>query len=84
MALVLTHQTPSQFISRFRQAYQNGEKERIVKLAKFILNRLAAGDFTDTQCRNAFGLTATQWNNLKTKMQNLIASYDAVQAAVGE
>ena len=84
MALVLIHQTPSQFITRFRQAYQNGEKERLVALAKFILNRITAGDITDTQCRNAFGLTATQWNNLKTKMQNLIASYNAIQSAVGE
>lgn len=34
--------------------------------------------------RNAFGLTVTQWNNLKTKMQTLVANYNAVQSAQGE
>ena len=84
MALLLKHQTAAQFVSRFREAYRNGERERLVQLAKFIINRIAAGDITDAQCRTAFGLNTTQWNTLKTKMNNHIAAYNAVQSAVGE
>lgn len=84
MALLLKHQTAAQFVSRFREAYRNGERERLVQLAKFIINRIAAGDITDAQCRTAFGLNTTQWNTLKTKMNNYIAAHNAVQSAVGE
>lgn len=84
MALVLKHQTKEQFIQRFRQAYQNGNRERLAKLANWLLNRIADGDVTDTQARNAFNLTVTQWNTLKTKMQNLVNNYNAVQSAAGE
>ena len=84
MALLLKHQTASEFISRFREAYRNGERERLVQLAKFIISRIAAGDITDAQCRTAFGLNVTQWNALKTKMNNYITAYNAVQSAQGE
>ena len=84
MAFVLIHQTPGQFINRFFQAYQNGEKERLAHLAKFLLARITAGDITDAQCRNAKNLTVTQWNNLKTRMQNLVTAYSTIQTAVGE
>jgi hypothetical protein len=84
MALLLKHQTASEFVSRFREAYRNADRERLVQLAKFIISRIATGDITDAQCRTAFSLNTTQWNTLKTKMNNLIASYNAVQSAVGE
>ena len=84
MALILKHQTVQEFVARFRDAYRNGERDRIVKLATFILSRIAAGDITDAQCRNAFGLNATQWSNLKTRMQNVITASQTVQSAVGE
>ena len=84
MALLLKHQTVQEFIARFREAYRNGERERICQLARFILSRIAAGDITDAQCRNAFNLTTQQWNALKTKMQNFVAAQDTVRGAVGE
>lgn len=83
MALNLNHQTAAQFIARFREAYREADKERLVRLMKWLLARIAAGDITDTQARNAFGLTVNQWNTKKTQMQDLIAKYDAVQAAQG-
>ena len=44
-----------------------------------------AGDVTDTQLRNAFGLTVTQWNNIKTaKLIPMHDAWAAVRAAVGE
>ena len=84
MALLLKHQTAQEFIARFREAYRNGERERLVQLAKFVITRIQAGDITDAQCRTAFGLNTTQWNNLKTKMQNYVTAHNTVQSAVGE
>jgi hypothetical protein len=84
MALILKHQTAEAFIARVRAAYRDGDPERLVKIARFIIARIQAGDITDTQCRNAFGLNTTQWTALKTKMQNLITADNAVKSAVGE
>ena len=84
MALVLKHQTAAQFIARFREAYRNADRERLARLAKWLLARIAVGEITDTQSRNAFGLTVTQWNSRKTLMADLVAKYDAVQAAQGD
>jgi hypothetical protein len=84
MALLLKHQTAAQFIARFREAYRNSDRERVIQLARFIISRIQAGDITDAQARNAFGLNTTQWNALKTKMNNWITAENAVKAAVGE
>lgn len=84
MALLLKHQTQQEFVQRFRQAYQEAAQERVVQLARFLLNKITSGDLTDTQVRNAFNLTVNQWNTLKTKMQTWISNYDSVQAAAGE
>lgn len=84
MALNLKHQTASQFVARFREAYRNADRQRLARLAKWLLARIAEGDITDTQARNALGLTVTQWNTKKTQMADLVAKYDAVQAAKGD
>ena len=84
MALLLKHQTAAQFISRFREAYRNSDRERCIQLAKFVISRIQSGDLTTTQVRNAFGLTSAQWTALKTKMQGWIDAQKAVQSAVGE
>lgn len=84
MALNLKHQTAAQFVARFREAYRNGERERLVQLTKFILSRIQAGDITDAQCRSAFGLTVAQWNALKTKMQTFVGADTVIRGAVGE
>ncbi|MHB1098727.1 MAG: hypothetical protein ACYCZR_04155 [Burkholderiales bacterium] len=84
MALILKHQTAAQFIARFREAYRSADKERLAQLCKWLLARIAAGDITDTQARNTFGLNVQQWNNKKTLLEDLVAKYDAVQAAQGD
>lgn len=84
MAIILKHQSPEQFIARVRAAYRDGQRETLVKIARFILARIQAGDITDAQCRTAFGLNVTQWNNLKTRMQNLVTAATAVESATGE
>ena len=84
MALLLKHQTSAQFVSRFREAYRDSDRERCIQLARFVIAKIQAGDLTDTQVRNAFGLNVTQWNALKTKMSNWITAQNSVQSAVGE
>ena len=84
MALNLKHQTAAQFAARLRERYRNASKEECARIATWILNRIEAGDFTDTQVRNAFGLTAGQYTTLKSKWTNLRTNLLAVQAAVGE
>lgn len=84
MPLVLKHQTAAEFIARFREAYRNADRERMAQLAKWLLARIAAGDITDAQVRNTFGLNVQQWNNKKTLLEDLVAKYDAVQAAQGD
>lgn len=84
MALILKHQSAEQFVARVRAAYREGQRETLVRIARFIISRIQAGDITDAQCRTAFGLNTTQWNNLKTRMQNLINADNALAAAVGE
>ena len=84
MALLLKHQTAEQFVARVRAAYRDGNPAVVIKIARFILARIQAGDITDAQCRTAFGLNVTQWNNLKTKMQNFVTAANTAEAAQGE
>jgi len=84
VALNLRHQTAAQFVARFRERFRAAEREDAAKMATWLLNRIADGDVTDTQVRNAFGLNNTQYNALKTRMTNLRTAWLAVQAARGE
>ena len=84
MALVLNHQTATQFAARLRERYRTASREECARIATWILNHIEAGDFTDTQVRNVFGLTVTQYNTLKSKMTTLRTNWLAVQAAAGE
>lgn len=84
MALNLQHQTSAQFAARFRERYRTTAKGELARIATLILNWIEAGDFTDTQVRNAFELNTTQWTTLKAKMTNLRTYYLAIQAATGE
>ena len=84
MALILKHQTAEAFITRVRQAYRDGNSEQLVKIARFLIARVQAGDVTEGQLRTAFGLNVTQWAALKARMQNLITADNAVRSAVGE
>jgi hypothetical protein len=65
MALLLKHQTAAEFVARFREAYRNAERDRLITMARWVLSAIAAGDITDVQARNAFGLNTTQWTALR-------------------
>lgn len=68
MALLLKHQTVEAFVARVREAYRDGDSDTLVKVARFLISRVQAGDLTELQIRNAFGMNVSQWNTLKAKM----------------
>lgn len=81
----LVEMTGAQFAAAFRACYLASDKAETCRLSWWILRRIAAGDFTDTQVRNAFGLTAPQWTTLKTnKLTPQSNAWAAVLAATGE
>jgi len=81
----LNHQTASEFAARLRERWRRSSQEQCARIAWWIIKRLNAGDVTDTQLRNAFGLTLTQWNALKTsKLIPMHDSWAVVLAAAGE
>lgn len=84
MALALKYATGAQLAAEFRERFRNSSREECARLATWLLARIADGTWTDTQVRNAFGLTTTQYTALKAKLQTLADHWAAVQAAQGE
>ena len=85
MALNLRYQTPAQFAARLRERFRSAEREECARIAHWILRRIAVGDFTENQVRNAFGLTVQQWTTRKAnKLQPLADAWAAIKAARGE
>jgi len=77
-------QTATEFLGRLRQIYRDADPELVVKIARWVRNTIIAGDVTQTQLRNAFGLTQPQWDTLRTKMEGFASSLDSVEMAQGE
>jgi hypothetical protein len=84
MALNLKHLTIAQFVARLREKYRSANADEVGKIASWVLARIAAGDVTDTQLRNAFGMTVTQYNTFKTRLQAHANNWTAVKSATGE
>jgi len=84
MTFILRHQTKTQFATRLRERYKSSSREGTARIAKFILDRLDDGDFTDNQVQNVFGLTAVNWTNLKAKMTTMRTRYEGLRSAKGE
>ena len=84
MAINLSYQTAAQFVARLREYYRNSKREEVARLAKWILDRIEAGDVTDTQVRNAFGMTTIQYTTFKTKLTTLRDNYNSINLAEGE
>ena len=84
MALLLKHQTVGDFIARLREAYRDSQGERTVKLARFVIARVDAGDLTDAELREAFGRTNAQWNSMKSKLRGLQNARAQLMSAIGE
>lgn len=84
MALVLRHATGAQLAAEFRKRYREATGLEAGRLARWLLNRIADGTWTGAQVRAAFGLTVTQYNAMKTRLETKAARYDAVMQDVGE
>lgn len=84
MAILLKHQTVEAFVARVRAAYRDGNTDTLLKVARFLVARIQAGDITAAQVRTAFGLNSTQWTALRARMQALIDADNTVKSAVGE
>lgn len=76
--------TSAELIAYVRGTYKIASRDGLAALAKRILEWITNGRFTDTQFRTDFGLTVTQWNNLKAKMQVLANALSALELATGE
>lgn len=84
MALNLKHQTTEQWLARFRARYVLATGEEAAALAARLTKLLAANDVTDTQARNAFGKTVSEWAQLKSRLKEKSDNLAAVKAARGE
>lgn len=80
----LRYQTGAQLAARFRAKFAAASQEQAARMAKWLLARVAAGDFTDTQVRAVFGMTTTQYTAAKARMQALADNWSAVENARGE
>ena len=83
MALVLKHQTKEQFIARFREKYANSSKEQCAKLATWLMDKMDAGEFTDSQLRDSFKFTVVQWVDFRNELNNFRSSWRNIQNARG-
>lgn len=84
MALLLKHQTPEQFLARLRAEYREAVGDRLLTLARYVLNSVAVGDVTDAQYRVAFGRSTSQWTSLKNRMNTLVNARNTLDTAIGE
>jgi hypothetical protein len=84
MPLALKHATGTQLATAFREKFREATGLEVGRLSRWLLDRIADGTWTDTQVRNAFGLTVTQYNQLKTRLETRATRYDAVMQDIGE
>lgn len=84
MSIILRHATSAQLAAAFRERFRAATGLEAGRLARWLLSRITDGTWTDAQVRNAFGLTVTQYNQLKTRLETKAARYDAVMQDVGE
>lgn len=78
------HITKTELAEWIRRVYRSAEPHVVVRIARWIRRRIATGDFTENQVRNAFGLTVPQWDALKVKLQAMDDALATVEEARGE
>lgn len=77
-------QTGAQLAARFRADYLTATQVQAYRMAYWIIERIATGDLTDTQVRNAFSLNTSQYTALKSRLQTRHDALVTMLAAVGE
>ena len=76
--------TKAELADAIREKYREGDKDDILKIARWIRSRIQAGDFTEAQVRNVFGLTQAQWNAFKVRLQSYEEALAVIEGASGE
>lgn len=82
--LTLNHATKTQLVARFRERFANATQHEVWRLAAFVKSLLNSEDITLLQLRNAFGLNATQFNALASRIDGYATQYYQLKNAVGE
>ena len=68
----------------WRERFREARREQAAQLAKWILDHLEAGEWTDAQLRALFGLNPAEYTALKLRLDDLRTRWNQVQAAAGE
>lgn len=68
----------------WREQFRDARRERAVQLAKWILDHLDAGEWTDLQLRSLFGVSAANYSTLKQRLEDMRTRWNQVQASAGE
>lgn len=68
----------------WREQFRDARRERAAQLAKWILDHLDAGEWTDAQLRILFNATITQYNAIKARLVDMRAQWNELQTAQGE
>ena len=84
VALVLVQNTAAQFAARLVARFHDSERFERARLCAWVLNRIDAGIYTDTQVRNAFGYSAGVWTTYKARMTTLRSEYNSIMSAVAD
>lgn len=82
--LTFVYATKAQLGNAFRAAFKVATQVEAERLAKWLLDHIDAGDFTDAQVQSFFGYTTTQYNNLKARATTMRTEYNDMLAAAGE
>lgn len=84
-SLGLVHQTPEQFLLRFRRRLRESERQDAARLAAWLVKQLEAETITVAQVRVAFGLLQDpEWTAFRDRMTALRDHWVAVEGARGE
>lgn len=78
------YQTAAQFAARFRAMFLRSSKQIAAHMAYWLVERVLAGDITQTQIKNVFGFTDPQYTAFSSRMQTLHDAYLATINAQGE
>jgi hypothetical protein len=82
--MALRYATGAQVLAAWRERFRSAEREQAVRMAVWLLRVIETGRATETQVRQGLGLTLTQWTTLKTKLEDMKATWTKLQAARGE
>lgn len=78
------HNTPTELAAAFRAEYKDSKGRRTAELARWVLNGIDSGAYTDAGIRNAFGLSVANYNALKAKFTLMRTWLNDTEASQGE